>query len=178
MTGEPEQLAMSLLSGLEPRRSHVRGVGRLAERLHLERPDIVSVDVVAAAWLHDVGYASTVQETGFHPVDGAAYLRKRGWSASICALVAFHTGSSFEARERGLSHLLNPFRAPVAISLDALNYLDLSIGPNGDPIEPNDRIVEILNRYGPTDPVHSAVTRSRVPLMASVARIKALLLAE
>lgn len=169
---------MSLLSGLEPRRSHVRGVGQMAERLRGERQDIVSVDVVAAAWLHDVGYAPAVRETGFHPFDGAAYLRSEGWSESICALVAFHTGSTFEAQERGLSHLLNMFQAPSSRSLDVLNYLDLSIGPDGGPIGPSDRIAEILRRYEPANPVHIAVRRARLDLLASVERVEALLTSE
>lgn len=166
---------MTLLSGLEPRRSHVRGVGRMAERLHDERADIVSLDVVAAAWLHDVGYAPAVQQTGFHPVDGATFLRNREWSENVCALVAFHTGSRFEARERGLTHLLNAFQPPLGRSLDVLNYLDLSIGPNGSTISPEDRIEEILDRYDAASPVHVAVTRARRHLLSSVDRVEALL---
>lgn len=166
---------MTLLSGLEPRRSHVRGVGRMAERLRDERADIVPFDVIAAAWLHDLGYAPAAQQTGFHPVDGATFLRKRGWSESVCALVAFHTGSRFEARERGLTHLLNAFQSPPARSLDVLNYLDLSIGPDGSMISPEDRIEEILDRYETASPVHVAVTRARPHLLASVDRVETLL---
>ena len=35
-------------------------------------------DLVAAAWLHDIGYAPELVETGFHPLDGARYLRREG----------------------------------------------------------------------------------------------------
>ena len=31
--------------------------------------------MTAAAWLHDIGYAPAVDDTGFHPLDGARYLR-------------------------------------------------------------------------------------------------------
>jgi hypothetical protein len=38
-----------------------------------------STDFVAAAWLHDIGYAPAIAEsgTGFHPLDGARYLRDK-----------------------------------------------------------------------------------------------------
>ena len=40
--------------------------------------------LVASAWLHDIGYAAGLQETGFHPVDGARHLRSAGWPPPLC----------------------------------------------------------------------------------------------
>lgn len=40
---------------------------------------VVSEDtdvLVAAAWLRDIGYAPEVVDTGFHPLDGARWLRR------------------------------------------------------------------------------------------------------
>ena len=34
--------------------------------------------LVAAPWLHDIGYAVEVTDTGFHPLDGACYLASPG----------------------------------------------------------------------------------------------------
>ncbi|MFD6223383.1 HD domain-containing protein [Nocardia asteroides] len=34
--------------------------------------------LVAAAWLHDIGYGADLATTGFHPVDGAEFLRAQG----------------------------------------------------------------------------------------------------
>jgi hypothetical protein len=34
-------------------------------------------DLVAAAWLHDIGYAPELAKTGFHPLDGSAALAAR-----------------------------------------------------------------------------------------------------
>jgi HD superfamily phosphodiesterase len=32
------------------------------------------VTVVTAAWLHDIGLAPDLRDTGFHPLDGARFL--------------------------------------------------------------------------------------------------------
>ncbi|WP_406239339.1 hypothetical protein [Nocardia sp. NBC_01009] len=32
---------------------------------------------MTAAWLHDIGYAPDIARIGFHPVDGAEFLRER-----------------------------------------------------------------------------------------------------
>ena len=69
------KLAEMLLAEELPRRwRHVRSVARrarwVAKKLSL------SDDLVAAAWLHDIGYAPELVDTGFHPLDGARYLRR------------------------------------------------------------------------------------------------------
>jgi putative nucleotidyltransferase with HDIG domain len=58
--------------------------------------------LVAAAWLHDVGYAPDVVETGFHPLDGARYLASLGASERVVNLVARHSYAILEAELRGL----------------------------------------------------------------------------
>jgi len=129
--------------------------------------------VEAAAWLHDIGYAPAIAVTGFHPLDGARYLRDvAGADEVLCQLVAHHTGAAVEAEERGMVFELNKFGSPDRFEeqLDELTAADLTTSPEGDPISPAARIVEILNRYDQEDPVHRAVTRSRTALMDSVAR--------
>ena len=58
---------------------------------------------MAAAWLHDIGYAPGLQQTGFHPIDGALHLRSAGWPDAMCDLVAHHSGSRFVAAARHLA---------------------------------------------------------------------------
>ncbi|WP_082567068.1 HD domain-containing protein [Janibacter sp. Soil728] len=165
-------LAMTLLEGVEPRRTHVRGVGELAESAHRKHPDLVAVGVVAAAWLHDVGYASLAVKTGFHPFDGANFLRSRGWSPQVCNLVAFHTGSETEAEERGIEKVLISFERPSEPDLDMLTLFDLSVGPEGQSLSPKERVNEILHRYEGHDPVHRAVRRSGRDLIESANRAR------
>jgi hypothetical protein len=44
--------------------------------------------LVAAAWLHDVGYNPAVVSTGLHALDGARWLRMLGTDERIACLVA------------------------------------------------------------------------------------------
>ena len=165
-------LAMGLLEGKEPRRAHVIGVGGMAESTHEMNSELAPLWVVASAWLHDVGYADRVRRSGFHPLDGATYLRDRGWPPKVCSLVAFHTGAEYEAEERGVSQVMLEFERPASTDLDLLNMFDLYVGPDGLPTTPEERIAEILRRYEPDSPVHRAVSISGPHLIASAARAK------
>jgi hypothetical protein len=66
-----------------PRRwSHVQGAARQARSVRA----VVGSDaelLEATAVLHDVGYAPSLAETGFHPLDGARFLRTGLSLASI-----------------------------------------------------------------------------------------------
>jgi hypothetical protein len=74
---EAAELARTMLAEALPRRwRHVRSVARRARWVAKELS--LSDDLVAAAWLHDIGYAPGLAETGFHPLDGARYLRRQG----------------------------------------------------------------------------------------------------
>jgi hypothetical protein len=170
-TQKAPDLAADRLGDLGSRWAHVQSVGRLAQSLAVH--GLVSSEVLAAAWLHDLGYAPSVAQTGFHPLDGARFLQAQGISPGVVALVAHHTGAMFEAEERGLADALNALPVPDAADLDALTLIDLVIGPAGDLTTPVSRIAEILTRYESGDPVHRAVTRSRTSLLASAQRARA-----
>jgi putative nucleotidyltransferase with HDIG domain len=129
----------------------LQGVAAAAELMAagLATPDADAV--VAAAWLHDVGYAPSVRSTSFHPVDGAAFVRAEGFSAVVVSLVAYHTGAVFEARERGLLDALAEFPEPPQLLLDVLTCADMTTGPDGSRVRAEDRVSEILARY----PLHN-----------------------
>ncbi|GAA2721520.1 FtsK/SpoIIIE domain-containing protein [Cellulomonas aerilata] len=84
------EIASEQLAGVEPRWTHVRAVGERAEVLcrDHELPDYLA----AAAWLHDVGYGDDIVATGFHPLDGARFLRRIGSGDPVTSLVAYHSG--------------------------------------------------------------------------------------
>lgn len=90
---------------LPDRPAHVAGVAArangLAQALGLE-----SEKLVAAAWLHDVGYAPSLRATGFHPLDGARHLAELGYDPQVISLVAFNSGARVEAELRGLRPVL------------------------------------------------------------------------
>lgn len=140
------EVAADRLGGLGHRWSHVQGVGRLAEALAAH--GLVSAEVLAAAWLHDVGYAPSVAQTGFYPLDGARLLQEQGLSPGVVALVAHHTGAVVEAEERGLAEELATLPPPDRGDLDALTLIDLVVGPTAS--QPGRRPVIASNR--PTAP--------------------------
>ena len=67
-----QRLAERLLSGDAERLAHSAAVAHRAEFLAAGVTPRRRPVLVAAAWLHDIGYSAAVQQTTFHPVDGAA----------------------------------------------------------------------------------------------------------
>jgi HD domain len=171
-----EQQAAALLTGLGDRWSHVQAVAAQARRVSAALAPEHRPYLIAAAWLHDVGYAPPLNRLGFHPVDGARYVRQQG-QERLASLVAHHSGARFEAEERGLVDALAEFEPEDGPLLDALTYADMTTGPAGQRIDLEERIAEILARYPPDDPVHRAVSRSRPVLREAVDRTRARLAA-
>jgi hypothetical protein len=156
----------------QPRRlAHVRGVVTAAHQVGRYFDAQTADCLVAAAWLHDIGYAPSARRTGFHPLDGAVFARSAGFGELVASLVAFHSGAHLEASERGL-HGLSEFSDPPSDVLDALTFCDLTTGPQGSPVSADDRLSDVLARYGPEDPVHRAVDAGREELLAAVRRVR------
>src|SRR5688500_16859658 len=167
-------LAESLLGDSGDRWRHSAGVADraagLADRLGLD-PDVL----VAAAWLHDIGYAKPIAHTGFHPLDGAAHLTAEGWPARVAGLVAHHSGARFVAAARGLAGELAAFPDEHSLMADALTYADQTVGPRGDRVGTEQRYAEMLHRHGPCS-LNALVDADRGPhLRAIAARVGALL---
>jgi hypothetical protein len=157
------ELARQLLAASLPRRwSHTQGVARRAESVS----SVVGEDadlLVCSAWLHDIGYAPDLVVTGFHPLDGARYLRDvAGAGELLCRLVAHHSCARIEARNRGLMEELGAEFAPVeGILMDALIYSDMTTSPDGDPIAVDTRLAEIIDRYGDGHLVAESIKEAR-----------------
>jgi hypothetical protein len=66
-------LSHHILDSLPDRLAHSQGVARRAQLLTLTVEPHQARLLVAAAWLHDIGYAADLRETGFHPLDGARH---------------------------------------------------------------------------------------------------------
>lgn len=122
--------------------------------------------VAEAALLHDVGYAPALVDTGFHPLDGARWLRAQGRRPEVCRLVAWHTRARTEARLRGLeAPLLAEFPPPPALAQAVLTWADLTSSPTGVECSPTIRISDILRRYGPDSLVHQATLANEAELV-------------
>lgn len=172
----PRDLARHLLQDPLPRRwAHTQGVaGRAQELSHsLERTE--AYYLVAAAWLHDIGYAPSLVASGLHPLDGARYLRDvQRTEPYLCRLVAHHSCAVIEAEERGLLEALLAEFAPVESGalVDALIYCDMTTGPDGQQVTVEHRLAEIKARYGEDNVVGRSIGRATSDIAAAVQRIE------
>jgi len=173
--GVPRNLARRLLVDHGDRWSHTLEVAARAESVSIAIPERHRQLLVASAWLHDIGYSSLVAHTGFHALDGARYLMAVDAPLDLVGAVAHHSCALYEAEERGLTAELQKFRTPSTVVMDALAYSDMTTGPTGRLVTVEGRLAEILARYDADDPVHRAITRARIDLVAAVRRMEILL---
>nr|WP_232285573.1 HD domain-containing protein [Saccharomonospora marina] len=166
------ELARQNLAEALPRRwAHVQGVARQARTLRrLSGLDAELLE--AAAILHDIGYSPDLVDTGFHPIDGANHLAKIGMPRRLVHLVAHHSYAAYEAELRGLSDELDTFHDERGLIRDALWFCDLTTSPDGETVEPEERIAEIKKRYGPDDLVTRFITGATPELLAAVERTR------
>lgn len=166
-------LAESLLAEPLPRRwEHSKGV---AERARIIAP-ILGDDaelLEVAAVLHDIGYSPAVVKTGFHPLDGARYLRDTADAdVRVIRLVAHHSCAWMEAEARGLlEELQEEFPQEHPTLADALCFCDMNTTPDGTPTNPIDRINEISGRYGPDSLIGTFIRRAEPEILACTARV-------
>jgi hypothetical protein len=145
------EIARDLLEVPLPRRwAHTQGVAGKARGLAPILGDQADL-LEAAAWLHDIGYSPEIAVTGFHPLDGARYLRDVARADDVlCRLVAGHSCAAIEAEQRGLAEDLHTEFPPADGCLSrALIYCDMTTTPDGEPVNVSDRLAEIRQRYGP-----------------------------
>jgi len=165
---QARDLSRKLLSKMPKRWAHTTGVAaevtRLYRALQMDQDD--AEGVLAAAWLHDIGHAPRLRDTGFYPLDGALYLNRRQWSFQICSLVANQCGARFAAADLGLGRRLWPFRGTEGPALDLLTYAHLTVAADGAPTSAPDGITDLL---GSADP-HSPAGRDRAFYLTAVAR--------
>jgi hypothetical protein len=126
--------------------------------------------LVGAALLHDIGYAPGLACTGFHPLDGARYLRGLGGPDRLVNLVAHHSCARLEAELRGLADELAEFADERTALRDALWWADMTTTPDGGETTAAERVAEIQTRYGPDDLVSRFVRRAWDDLNSAVER--------
>lgn len=173
MAAWARETARSILATPLPRRwAHTQGVAAQARSL----APIVGDDadlLEAAAWLHDIGYAPALVATGFHPLDGARYLRGvLGTQDVLCRLVAHHSCAIIEAAERGLAgELAEEFPPGPPALTEALIYCDMTTGPDGTHLTVEQRLAEIKTRYGPGHLVTRFIEAASPRLLEAVHKV-------
>jgi HD superfamily phosphohydrolase len=164
-----KQHAASWLADRGARWDHVRGVARQAQRVSPALDEHDRPYLVAAAWLHDIGYAPTLAATAFHPLDGARHLRALGHER-LARLVAYHSSARWEAEALGLSDDLAAFSREDSATADALTYCDMTTSPTGQRITLAGRLAEIAERYGAEHLVVRCLQRAHDHLAGAVQR--------
>ncbi|WP_198540161.1 HD domain-containing protein [Streptomyces sp. CT34] len=167
-------LAEAMLSEPLPRRwSHSLGVAERARSLRSilgEDADLME----AAAVLHDIGYSPRIAMTGFHPLDGARFLRdQEAVDERVVRLVAHHSCALLEAEERGLrDQLESEFELERPALVDALIFCDVTTTPDGEPTTSQARVAEIVARYGRDTLVGRFIQRAAPEMHAAVRRVE------
>ncbi|MDA5142432.1 HD domain-containing protein [Streptomyces sp. AD681] len=176
MVGWARRVAAAELGNVLPRRwAHSCGVAARAAEVGL----ILGKDadlLISAAILHDVGYAPRLATTGFHPLDGARFLRdEHGVDERLARLVANHSFALLEAEARGLrEELASEF--PLLddpLLVDALVYCDMTTTPDGGRTTARERVAEIVDRYGADSVVGRFIRRAAPEIFSSVERVEA-----
>ncbi|WP_345110777.1 HD domain-containing protein [Streptomyces drozdowiczii] len=175
------QVAERELSVALPRRwAHSQGVAARAAGLGPVLTGNAGL-LVAAALLHDVGYAPRLATTGFHPLDGARFLRdEHGADERLVRLVANHSFALLEAEERGLMDVLER-EFPLlddGLLVDALVYCDMTTTPDGERTTAAQRVAEIVGRYGADSLVGRFIRRAEPGIRAAVGRVEEALAAQ
>ncbi|QCX79116.1 phosphodiesterase [Streptomyces sp. YIM 121038] len=168
-------LSESLLSEPLPRRwAHSLGVAKRARALAPIMGDEAEL-LEAAAVLHDIGYSPAIALTGFHPLDGARFLREHeGADERVVRLVAHHSCALLEAEERGLrQELEGEFELERPALVDALLYCDMTTTPDGTQTTPTERLAEIVERYGPETIVARFIQRAAPEIHSAAKRVEA-----
>jgi HD domain len=159
--------AERFLASLGNRWLHVQQVAQQARGVMRIVPPKDRDLLVAAAYLHDVGYAPALAVTGFHPLDGARWIRDQGRGERLARLVAHHSCARYEAQVRGLLDvLLAEFEPEDSATYDALVFCDMTTGPTGTTVSLEERIADIYKRYGPDHEVSRALNSS-LPCLAA-----------
>jgi hypothetical protein len=164
----PASYAEELLSPLGDRWLHVQGVARQAQRVGATLPAGERDELVAAAYLHDLGYAPALVQTGLNPLDGARHLRALGHER-LAGLVAHHSGARAEAELRGLAAELAEFGDEASATSMALTYCDMTTGATGEPVT----LADIERRYGAGHVVTRSVHQARPELERCIRHVQA-----
>ena len=147
-------------------------VRRCAEQLRSNLPGC-SIDpdmAYCAALLHDVGYVPDLRVSGFHPKDGADFLRSRGFG-DLAELIEGHGCSPEEAALLG-----HPAVTPAPhLIAKLITYWDMRVKQGGAIVTYSERLQDILFRYGESSVVGRANLAAQSRLEAIAREVEGLL---
>jgi hypothetical protein len=164
--------AEELLASLGDRWAHVLGVAHQAAKVSVILPPSERNVLIAAAYLHDLGYAPSLVETGLHSLDGARHLRALGHER-LAGLVAYHSGSRREAELRGLMSELAAFEDEASDTAMALTYCDMTTSATGAIVTFPERLDDVEHRYGAEHVVSQSLHQARPEIERCIRMVEA-----
>ena len=123
-----------------------------------------------AALVHDIGYLEPLVVKGFHPVDGYLFLARSGFT-ELASLIVGHSTSPEESELLGFGTL----RPSTELIADLITYWDMQVLPGGVIASYEERIQDILRRYGEETPIGQATIKARPRIQGIMERISRLL---
>lgn len=130
-----------LESNLKDRYRHTISVSLVMRKKALEiglDPDIAQ----CIGLLHDIGYTDRIKSTGFHALDAYYYLLDI--DKITAERIALHTSTPEEAELRNIAI---PEITPDLYAI-LLSYADARVMGNGKVVSFDERLEDIINRYG------------------------------
>lgn len=169
---EARVLARQMLADDGTRWPHVRTAAFVATRLMTLFNDDEAALLVAAATLHDIGYATHMARTGFHPLDGAVFLQAEGFPDRLARLVAHHSWAVITAPLHGVHDLSERFPQEQSLLVDALVFADMHAAPDGRIVTTESRLADIALRHpSPYQHVRAELLRASIRRIEAAIRI-------
>ncbi|MBA4603287.1 HD domain-containing protein [Thermoactinomyces mirandus] len=165
------------------RYQHILGVADRMKQL-LEQITVNETDkrlLIQAAYLHDIGYSDRLNKHHFHPLDGAIFAQQMNFPKPVIAAVLFHSGAYESVKETRNdlfpTYSLNDDLLDKTdhLFIDLVTYCDLHTSPLGKEIPFEERIQDIVDRYGEHHEVSQSMIKNMTNFKKTIQRVEKLI---
>jgi hypothetical protein len=129
--------------------------------------------LLQACYLHDIGYSPKLNQYHYHPLDGAVFAAKQGYPKCIIASILFHS-CAYEGVCYSRDDLRQLYEDHFVLLddldhmfIDLVSYCDLHTSSNGEHTQLDQRVKDVVDRYGNTHEV-SKIMLANVPSFQNI----------
>lgn len=174
-----EERLASYIAPQTARYAHILGVVNMMQELCQKRsiPKKQTEWLIQSAFLHDIGYSPTLANHQYHPVDGTIFAYEQGFPKPVLAAVLFHSEAM---RTRSLSSAIVTLyekNYPLLdkkdqFFIDMITYCDLHCSPHGQRVTLDERVNEVVVRYGADHEVSQQMLHNMKYYLRTVERVQ------